>query len=840
MKATTLTPAEVFGNQIRYVVPLYQRPYVWSRGAQWQPLWEDVSALADRVLDAPVVYGAAHVPPHFLGAIVIDHLPGPVTHIGARSVIDGQQRLTTLQMLLDAAQAVVAKHGRPIDASALRIIVENNIELAVNPDHVFKVWPTDRDQAAYRAAMRDDLEPNGELAKAAIARGHAYFEEAVLGWAHVDEAPAEAGERLAALTNALREKLKLVVIDLEPGDNAQVIFETLNHRGAPLLAADLVKNLLFQVAKAQDLDVDTLYAKYWRDLDGDYWRQLVARGRRFNPRIDVFMQRWLVMNLRKDVPTDRVFTEFRDSILGKPDVDVAALFGQIAADAAVHRSWETLPESSVAGRFHYRVLQALDTQVVAPVFLWLTRHGPDVMPAEQQDRALRAIESWLVRRALIRATSKDYNNAVIDLLRALDRGGPGSAGDSTEKLLSAQSAESRYWPADGRVAAALAEERVYKAMTRPRLRMVLEALEDDLRGPLGEGQSAPRGLTIEHVMPVAWREHWGADTTDLAAGFRRDDRVQALGNLTLVNGRLNPTLSNRPWTGGETAGRGLGAKGKRDFLLHHSELKLNAALVYDHPTKWTEELIRARTTALTSRLLMVWPCPADATQPDVASRGADPESVDTTDADQAVSAWSAGEHEVQLAARLWVALSPTVRRLMQILIDVAPQHVAAPDLARQLNVQTGVVGVTGHLSRPTKIAAQLGRELPVSWAEGEPSSYWIEERVADIFEAAIPLATSEPFATTYVDDEPAVHRSGSSAPSGGGRRSVPRHILEVFASRPDDVELTVRQIAGAESTAYAADEISQGAITAALKRRGVEGIEVVPGSSPVKARRKRV
>ncbi|MEP7740230.1 DUF262 domain-containing protein [Nocardioides sp. 31GB23] len=119
MKANTLTPAEIFGNQIRYVVPLYQRPYVWTKEAQWKPLWDDVRALADRVLETPDVYGAPPVPPHFLGAIVIDQLPGPVTHIGARSVIDGQQRLTTLQLLLDAAQSIVEQHGRPVDASAL-------------------------------------------------------------------------------------------------------------------------------------------------------------------------------------------------------------------------------------------------------------------------------------------------------------------------------------------------------------------------------------------------------------------------------------------------------------------------------------------------------------------------------------------------------------------------------------------------------------------------------------------------------------------------------------------------------------------------------------------------
>lgn len=829
MKATTLSPAEVFGNQVRYVVPLYQRPYVWTRATQWQPLWDDISDLADRVLDAPDVYGAPPVPPHFLGAIVIDQLPGPVTHIGRRSIIDGQQRLTTLQLLLNAAQAVVAKHGRAVDASALRVITENNSELAIDPDHVFKVWPTDRDQDAYRAAMRGDIRPSEELAKATIAQAHAFFETAVLEWAKVDEQPVEAGERLAALTNALREKLRVVVIDLEPGDNAQVIFETLNHRGSPLLAADLVKNLMFQVAATQGLDVELLYQAHWRDLDNDYWRQQVARGRRFQPRIDVFLHRWLVMNLKRDVPTDRVFTEFRDSIVGRPDVDIAALFAQIAADAEVHRSWESLSEVSPGGRFYYRVLHALDTQVVAPVFLWLTRHDESAMPPAQQSAALVAIESWLIRRALVRATTKDYNNAMIDLLRALERVGPGQAGVATEQFLAGQSAESRYWPSDARVVGALANERLYKTMTRPRLRMILEALEDEARGPLGEGQTAPKGLTIEHVMPVAWREHWGADiAADTRAGQHRDDQVHTLGNLTLVNGKLNPTLSNRPWTDVEADARGLGTKGKRDYLLQHSQLSLNAALVYDHAQEWTEDLIRSRTSRMAGRIGAIWPCPEDAEQPSGA-----PKPVPSEVGSMVEEPWNVDHDSVEAAARIWLALNTTTRQLFQTLIDLAPEKVAAPDLAQLMDLESGVLGIAGLLSWPEKVASSLGRALPISWEQGNPSSYWIEAQTAEAFDAGAQLAASSHFVEQYVA-KPADYQS---TPTRKPRGSVPAHVLEVFATKPRDTELTVREIAANPSVNYGIDEISQGAISAALNAYTVDGIEWVPGSSPKRARR---
>lgn len=816
MKATSLSPAEIFGNQIRYVVPLYQRPYVWTQEAQWQPLWDDVEALADRVLETPDTYGTPPVPPHFLGAVVIDQLPGPVSHIQTRSVIDGQQRLTTLQLLLDAAHSVVKMHGRAVDASALRVVVANDSNLAVDPDQTYKVWPTDRDQEAYRASMLATGKPTGDLARATISRAHEFFSKAVLEWSQSTGKSAEAGARLAALTTALRDKLRIVVIDLEPGDNAQVIFETLNHRGSPLLAADLIKNLMFQLAAAQGLDVEKLYATYWRDLDADYWRQQIARGRRFQPRIDVFMNRWLVMNLKREVPADRVFTEFRDNIARRPNVDIASLFEAIAADAQVHRSWETLPPSSVAGRFDYRVLHALDTHVVAPVFLWLTRYDDSRMPRAQQEKALGAIESWLVRRALVRATTKDYNNAMIDLLRALERDGPERAGDSAETFLAGQSAETRYWPNDARVADAVTTDRLYKTMTRPRLRMVLEALEDETRGSLGEGQSAPRGLTIEHVMPVAWREHWGADVAhDVAAGQRRDERIHRLGNLSLVNGKLNPTLSNRPWTDAEASARGLGPKGKRDYLLQHSQLKLNAELVYEHPGQWSDDEIAARTSLLLGRLLEIWPCPQDARQSDPIAAPRPPDIVTSND-----EPWGVDEKSVQAAARLWLALDTTSQTLFRVLLDLAPERVAGRDLAQLLDLDSGVSGVADILGWPSRIAASLGRPLPISSDDSEASSYWIDVTVATTLEAGVELA-----------------RVRALNPPRA-RRSVPAHIHEVFSAKPPTAELTVREVAREQTADYQADEISQGAISAAMNSGRVEGIEWVPGSSPRRIRRR--
>src|SRR6266498_4500623 len=250
---------------------------------------------------------------------------------------------------------------------------------------------------------------------------------------------------------------------------------------------------------------------------------------------------------------------------------------------------------------YYRVIKALDSAAVGPFLLWVLRWDETAMPAAQRHRALRALESWMVRRAMCRATAKDVNRMVVELLRGMDEAGPATAGDTVETVLAEQQAESRYWPDDATLRAALLEQPIYKNLSRPRLRMVLEAIEDSLRGPLGEGQACPRNLTVEHVMPQGWREHWGADIAgDPIAALHRDGVVHVLGNLTLVNQRLNPTLSNRPWTASEAAARGLGDHGKRDYLLQHSQLKLNAEIVAEHQDAWTEDDVEARTDSLIS------------------------------------------------------------------------------------------------------------------------------------------------------------------------------------------------------------------------------------------------
>jgi hypothetical protein len=631
MLAEALTPADIFGYHVRYVVPLFQRPYVWNRRDQWEPLWADVRAVAEKLLRGQPAR-------HFFGAVVVEQAPTPVGAVTAYHVIDGQQRLTTLQLLLDAVRRACASDGDPADARTLRLLVTNETARR-RVEETVKVWPTLADREAFLAAVCDDqrsdppivegVEGPGDVADpveddvdeedeefadavaepggVAVTHAHAYFVDAVARWA-VQEGPQRTAARLTALTRGLTDHLRAVIIHLDPGDNAQGIFETLNHRGAPLLAADLVKNLVFRVAQAQGLDVVALYQRSWAELDGPYWRAYVRRGRQVVPRVDVFLHYWLMTRLVAEVRTDALFVEFRGHLAAQGEA-VEELLADLSRDARQYQAISTAAGTGVPQRFCYRVLGALDAGALTPFYLWLMRWPATALPTAQRDRALAAVESWAVRRWLCAMPSKDTTGLVLDLLRELTAHGPGRAGELTEAYLYRQAAQARVWPGDGAVGAALAGATLDARILRPRLRMLLEAIEDQWRVESGVDSPCERDLTVEHVVPLAWRQHWGADVRGESAA-RRDALVHTLGNLTLVPYQLNAALANLPWTDAEAVALGLGTTGKRTALADHSPLALNAELVRAHRDAFDDDAIAARTAALTEVALSIWPRPS--------------------------------------------------------------------------------------------------------------------------------------------------------------------------------------------------------------------------------------
>ena len=206
---------------------------------------------------------------HFLGAVVLQQTQNMTGQLESRLVVDGQQRLTTLQLLVDAIQEVYEQQGLQTAAERLADMVLNYERYrGGDPDRAFKVWPTAADQEAFRHAMSNEL-PSDEFKDSNIVRAHEFFKTQIAHWLIKD--PEEWETRADALERTVNNLLELVVIDLEMGDDPHVIFETLNARGTPLLESDLVKNMVMHEAVSAGIALDSEAGKnLWRFDDG-WW-----------------------------------------------------------------------------------------------------------------------------------------------------------------------------------------------------------------------------------------------------------------------------------------------------------------------------------------------------------------------------------------------------------------------------------------------------------------------------------------------------------------------------------------------------------------------------------------
>jgi hypothetical protein len=614
MEAKALTPRDLFDGKVCYEIPPFQRPYVWTEEDQWQPLWDDIARVTEALLEAGDDEATlALVPGHFLGAVVVKQLPSAAGDPLRSSVIDGQQRLTTLQLLLDAAQLVMERSDHEDVAESLQELVLNDSRRFRATPKRFKLWPSRIDRAAFESVMDNELSVPSQLADSRILQAHEFFLSAIAEWAEATGNPDKAGVRLAALARVLQQHLQIVAIDLSGNDDDQLIFETLNDRGTPLLAADLIKNYVFQRCEQIAADVDSWSEKYWSDFDDDWWRHQVSQGRMYRSRIDLFLQYWLTMRVKDEIPTDAVFARFRGYANDRlADRSTAEEFlAGLRKDADTFRDFTQLDPGSARGSFYTRVVEALELGAFIPLLLWLISEHHRTS-ALQADKALGAVESWAVRRTLLRRTMKDVNKLVVALLRELDRHPSESVGDATVTYLKAQTADARAWPTDGELLAELPRVKAYGNIKQQRLRTILAAVELQLRTERHEEVTLPSKLEIEHVMPQRWRTHWDDGAAkDLEAATRRDHLVNTLGNLTLVTQKLNGALSNRPWTDAAASsvaptGKDAGL-GKRSLLNRYSVLLLNKDIVDPHDSAWTDEDIATRNGRLAETISLVWP-----------------------------------------------------------------------------------------------------------------------------------------------------------------------------------------------------------------------------------------
>lgn len=622
MKANAVSLLALFERKMRLEVPLFQRQYVWSCDQQWEPLWEDISRKFTEYLE-----GRKDGPVHFLGAMVLDQKFTPTTHVERRQVIDGQQRLTTLQIVLAACRDFCREQSCEDLAKEFDGYVLNSGMMADQSVDIFKVWPTQLDRDQFKDVMtlgsRSAIEKKHPLTKRRYARSydprprmieaylffHQQITEFFLGTP--DQPPLASDQPLAARIEeafqALKNALQVVAIDLEKDDDSQVIFETLNARGEPLLPADLLRNYIFLRAARQSESQETLYDRYWRRFDDEFWRTEVRQGRLIRPRSDLFMQHYLASQQMTDIPIKHLFVEYRFWIermcpFKTVSDELASLAGQ---GDNFRRIIEPQEDDCICELAMF--MENFDIRTAYPLLLFLLESH---LSQDEWKNISTILESYLLRRTFLGLSTKAYNRIFLSVLKSLRK--MGCTSENLKRLLSGLEGESSAWPTDSDFSLAWQTQNAYQTLNNARIVHVLQRLNQSYMSSKSEPIRIDGPLTVEHVLPQDWITNWklptgqtGMTWDELLASPANDPRAEAtrkrlasihtMGNLTILSQGLNSSISNACWSD------------KKPELLKASLLPINLHLAqFD---SWDEDTIANRGKDMFIRAVKIWPSP---------------------------------------------------------------------------------------------------------------------------------------------------------------------------------------------------------------------------------------
>jgi hypothetical protein len=606
---------------------MFQRVYVWKDDPQWSTLWDDIAEKAELQLEGTQTNA------HYLGALIIEGVrPTSPREVKRFLVIDGQQRLTTIQLLLCAFRDIArAEQWTALDTTVTRLLENANPEAMEHPDEErFKIWPTTLNRDVFRSIIgagsseriaelyplvrigrRRRYEPRPNLVEAYV-----FFSNKIREWLTAAEARIGKTRESCAfeLLLSLQRDFAVVEISLSEGDDSQEIFYSLNSQGAPLSQSDLLRSLIFMRAEKEKLNRDQIFDEYWSRFESPFWSTEVKRAGRPFSRLDLGLRYFLMAKTGQLVDARRVSEEYRKWIASTPPryAGVREELADFASYAELYKQFEVVPGEHLPSTDLRRVLRDLDVSTGLPLVLYLHRDS-DLSPHELE-AALSSFEGFVVRRALTGAETREYNKFFVEVVGALRDVRREARLATLVRKLTTGAGTTRSWPTDPELITALATRDLGTQLRIPALRLILERLEIASRTKKSEDTEIAASLQIEHVMPQSWSTHWpieGRVIPQAAASYptwaatgelaplqpkiiQRNSLVQTLGNLTLLNEYANPAASN-------------GAFETKLVEYKHSVLRLNR--YFDHVSSWDEDAIRARGRHLGEVICQIWPRP---------------------------------------------------------------------------------------------------------------------------------------------------------------------------------------------------------------------------------------
>jgi hypothetical protein len=605
---------------------MFQSLYVWQKEPQWSTLWEDINEKAN--------YRIKHTQSnaHYFGAIILEGVrPTSPREVKRFLIIDGQQRLTTLQLIFCALRDISRENDwKTVDRTCTRYLENADRDVMENPEEeVLKIWPTKLNREFFKgiisAGGRQKVEEKYPLIRLPrkrkpeprnqLVEAYLYFSGMIQAWIkETSDSTAQTQEDCALLLLlTLQQDFCVVGITLSDGDDSQEIFYSLNSQGRPLSQSDLLRSLIFMRAEKEKLNREIIFDKYWGEFETPFWSTEVKRGGRSYSQLDLGLRYFLMAKTGNMVDARRVNEAYQSWIAVQPPryPDLREELADFSRYCSLYKQYEALPPSRLPCTDFRRVMADLDVSTAFPLVLFL---GLDAgLDSNQLSECLRILESFLIRRVITGEETKEYNKFFVEVVNGLH----GFSGDEISIALSNQltsgGGTTRTWPSDEEVIDQAIGRRIYETTKTPPLRLILERLEIAHRDKKAENAFIAEGLQIEHVMPQDWSKHWllGGKSIPwdiakypwIATGEmkefaktigERNSAVQTLGNLTLLNPYANPAASNWPF-----------ALKKNEYK--NSVLRLNR--YFDSLEDWDEDKIEKRGKTLGELICKIWPKP---------------------------------------------------------------------------------------------------------------------------------------------------------------------------------------------------------------------------------------
>ena len=566
LQAGETTLNKLLNTSRQFIVPIFQRNYSWQK-SQYEQLWFDI-------LRASKFKEKQN---HFIGSIVYIDMGTPAGRPQQLLLIDGQQRLTTISILLCAIKDYVQKFN--LETKLINLAKIKN-QFLYNSDEIdedkYKLLLNVQDKETYIKLIDNTIFTVNKPATN-IIKCYEFFYERIEDFIKQD---GQIDEIYAGIF-----KLSLVSISLDKdSDNPQMIFESMNSTGKDLSQTDLLRNYLLM-----DLTPEKqtrLYKTYWKPMEELFGEDIYKNDVN---KFDYFIRDFLT--LKSDIgyicKINNVYENFKRYYLDN-NCEKFAVLKDLFTYAKYYACIDLLQENDDELKLYWQEFKKLDSHVVYPFLLKLyDDYSRQILIKEDFKKILQVVISYLWRRAICEIPTNSLSKTFATLYQAVDKE------DYVNSIIKAFVFKSSYkrFPSDYEVREKLQTKDIYHFRLR---KYLLEALENYYHKEPIDLNTA--NYTIEHIMPqniehnLSWQQMLGEDWQEVHSLY-----LHTLGNLTITG--YNAEMSNKSFW----------EKVNGESGFKHSHLKLNESIAQSDV--WNKKAIQRRTNILTDIILKIWKYP---------------------------------------------------------------------------------------------------------------------------------------------------------------------------------------------------------------------------------------